>query len=47
MEAAGQGAASSSTDVADDEVEMYGARTAAQRNAEGFAAAMDLDEESA
>ena len=44
MEVAGQGAAGSSADVADDEVEMYGAHTAAERNAEGFAAAMDLDE---
>ena len=40
-------AASSSADVGDGEVEMFGARTADERNAEGFAEAINLDEESA
>ena len=45
--ASGQGTAGSSADAAtcasDDEPEILGARTADERNAEGFATAVDLD----
>ena len=45
--ASGQGTAGSSAAAAvcasDDEVEIFGARTADERNAEGFATAVDLD----